>query len=175
MYFSLHTRRNAGHCGVSLHELCVYMWLNIACVGTSFYSSLALLTSICASIVQTINISTTLHATIFCTALFSLRWWVYWYKSFSVFEHIAKMTKFWWNFKSTIQIRGFSPILVISWNIRMCSWNDTINFTESCSVVELFISKNPALWGGVDHLNCISCRYCLSWWVFEVCSCYCFV
>ena len=71
--------------------------------------TLDLKTSICALIVQTNNISTTtFYNKIFCTALFSLRWWVYWYESFSVFEHIAKMTKFWWN------IRGFSPILGIS-------------------------------------------------------------
>ena len=95
---------------------------------------------------------------IVCTVPFNSRWWVYWYKFFSVLSLSQK----WQNFdelSSLIIIRGFSSILgnfkqdkiLISLECAFGSeWNGVIIFVVPCLVAKLFIC-----W---DHE-----KFCLYW------------
>ena len=83
----------------------------------------------------------TCYDKIICTIPFSSRWWVYWYKLFSVLSIIiAKMA-----------IRRFSTILgifsqyeiLISLECTVDSeWNSVIKSVVSCSVAEIFVHKS---------------------------------
>ena len=56
----------------------------------------------------------TCYDEIICTVLFSSRWWVYWYKLFSVLRTLQK----WQNLDKTSSLRGFCQFWVFFHNMR---------------------------------------------------------
>ena len=62
--------------------------------------------------------NSTCYNKIICFVLFSSRWWVCWYKLFSVLAH-CKMAKFWWNAKSEILKTNFGYYFTIIMNIEL--------------------------------------------------------